>query len=155
MNAQEVIAQSLEVRLGTCETWAGKILDDLAAAEFAVLKLPTVANKGPDDTDAKFFRQVAERIQEGRGRELGGSNVCRAVRDLLLAAAEAADRANPGPRLEPRKCSLCQRERTIHDAYDYNPLQALTGKPLGWYSGDTGEEVCPECLTKTILGGVL
>lgn len=48
------------------------------------------------------------------------------------------------------KCSLCGRERTIDDAYDYNPLQAMTGKPLGWYSGDDGE-VCPECMTTKVM----
>jgi hypothetical protein len=53
------------------------------------------------------------------------------------------------PRVEPQKCSLCRRERTVRDAYDYNPLQAITGQPLGWYSGDDGE-VCPECMTKTL-----
>jgi len=54
-----------------------------------------------------------------------------------------------------QKCSICQRERTIGavgsphpmDAYDYSPLQVLTGQPLGWYSGDDGE-VCPEDMTK-------
>lgn len=52
-----------------------------------------------------------------------------------------------------RTCAMCKRERTLEgmDAYDYNPIQALTGKPLGWYSGDDGE-VCPECMTKTIGG---
>ena len=55
-------------------------------------------------------------------------------------------------------CSLCQRERTLGDgehpmdSYDYSPLQVLTGKPLGWYSGDDGQ-VCPECMTKTMRGG--
>lgn len=53
------------------------------------------------------------------------------------------------------KCSLCQRERTLGDgehpmdSYDYSPLQVITNKPLGWYSGDDGE-VCPECMTKTL-----
>ena len=50
-------------------------------------------------------------------------------------------------------CSLCRRECTLDDAYDYHPIQAITGKPLGWYSGDDGE-VCPECMTKTLRGGV-
>lgn len=49
--------------------------------------------------------------------------------------------------IEPQKCDLCQRERTIRDAYDYNPLQVLSGQPLGWYSGDDGE-ICPECMTR-------
>lgn len=55
------------------------------------------------------------------------------------------------------KCSVCQRERTLGDAehsmdaYDYSPMQVITGQPLGWYSGDDGE-VCPECMTKFIRG---
>lgn len=47
------------------------------------------------------------------------------------------------------RCSICGRERTIADAYDYNPLQVITGQPLGWYSGDDGE-VCPEDMTKML-----
>lgn len=56
-------------------------------------------------------------------------------------------------------CGMCRRERTLADpahpmdSYDYTPMQAITGQPLGWYSGDDGE-VCPECMTKTIRGGV-
>jgi hypothetical protein len=56
-----------------------------------------------------------------------------------------------------QKCSLCGRERTLGDgehpmdSYDYSPLQVLTGKPLGWYSGDDGE-LCPEDMTKTMGG---
>ena len=54
-------------------------------------------------------------------------------------------------------CSMCRRQRTLGDgehpmdSYDYSPLQMLTGKPLGWYSGDDGE-VCPECMTDTLRG---
>jgi hypothetical protein len=59
--------------------------------------------------------------------------------------------------MKPPTCSLCRRERTLGtaehpmDSYDYHPAQALTGQPLGWYSGDDGE-VCPECMTKTLRG---
>ncbi len=54
-------------------------------------------------------------------------------------------------------CGMCRRKRTIGDgehpmdAYDYSPLQVLTGKPLGWYSGDDGQ-MCPECMTETLRG---
>lgn len=48
------------------------------------------------------------------------------------------------------RCSLCGRDRTPDDCYDYNPLQVMTGKPLGWYSGDDGE-VCPECMTTRVM----
>lgn len=49
------------------------------------------------------------------------------------------------------KCSICHRERTTSgmDAYDYNPIQVLSGQPLGWYSGSDGE-LCPECMTNTM-----
>lgn len=40
MSAQEVIARALEVRFGTCHNWAGKLLDALTAAGYAVVKLP-------------------------------------------------------------------------------------------------------------------
>lgn len=43
-------------------------------------------------------------------------------------------------------CGQCGRERTLQDAYDYSPLQVVTGQPLGWYSADDGE-FCPECMT--------
>lgn len=44
-------------------------------------------------------------------------------------------------------CNMCNRPRTLRDAYDYNPLQVVTNQPLGWYSDDDGE-MCPECMTK-------
>lgn len=48
-------------------------------------------------------------------------------------------------------CGSCGRERTLSDAYDYNPLQVVTGQPLGWYSDDDGE-ICPECMERVIRG---
>jgi len=54
-------------------------------------------------------------------------------------------------------CGVCRRERTLGegghpmDAYDYNAIQAITGKPMGWYSGDDGE-VCPEDMEKLVRG---
>lgn len=49
------------------------------------------------------------------------------------------------------KCDDCKRERTIEgmDAYDYSPIQVITGQPLGWYKGEDGE-LCPECMTKLL-----
>lgn len=59
-------------------------------------------------------------------------------------------------RLQGPICTRCQRKRTLGDdhpmdAYDYSPLQVVTGRPLGWYSGDDGE-ICPECITKIVRG---
>lgn len=47
------------------------------------------------------------------------------------------------------KCSVCGRERTLADAYDYHPIQVVTGRPLGWYSGSDGE-ICPEDMTEML-----
>lgn len=51
-----------------------------------------------------------------------------------------------------QKCSMCGRERTLTDANDYNPIQAITGAQLGWYSGEDGE-ICPEDFTKLMRLG--
>ncbi|WP_301119643.1 hypothetical protein [Mycolicibacterium fortuitum] len=75
----------------TPEGHADHALAALKAAGIVAIELPSVAHKGPHDTDAKFYRQVADRIEDGRGRELGGSNVRWAVRDLLYRAADAAE----------------------------------------------------------------
>lgn len=51
------------------------------------------------------------------------------------------------------ECSVCKRRRTLGDsehpmdAYDYTPMQVISGQPLGWYSGPDGQ-VCPEDMTK-------
>lgn len=42
------------------------------------------------------------------------------------------------------KCLECKRERTPEDK-DYSPMQAVTGQPCGWYSGDDGE-ICGHCM---------
>lgn len=57
---------------------------------------------------------------------------------------------DPGPDFIQR-CQICRRERTLADSYDYHPIQAITGQPFGWYSGDDGE-ICPECMESTIRG---
>ncbi|WP_087075917.1 hypothetical protein [Mycobacterium dioxanotrophicus] len=66
-------------------------MEALKADGYAVIHLPTVAHKGPEDTDAKFFRQVADRLEDRRSGYIGGSNVRAAVSKLLLAAADAAE----------------------------------------------------------------
>jgi hypothetical protein len=54
-------------------------------------------------------------------------------------------------------CSVCKRTRILGDpnhpmdSYDYNPMQVMTGQPLGWYSGDDGE-ICPEDMTQMMRG---
>ncbi|MCV7065627.1 hypothetical protein H7H51_07695 [Mycolicibacterium farcinogenes] len=74
-----------------------------------MVDVPSVAFKGPHDTDAKFFRQVAERMEEPHRHvgELGGSNVRRAARDLLLATASALE-AGPLAGAERSVCGECE-----------------------------------------------
>ena len=47
------------------------------------------------------------------------------------------------------KCDMCGRERKLSDVNDYNPIQVITGSPLGWYSGDDGE-ICGDCMTNML-----
>ena len=65
----------------------------IADAGLVVIELPEVAHKGPHDTDAKFFRQVAERMDDPFHRidYVGGGNVRRAVQQLLRRAADSLD----------------------------------------------------------------
>ncbi|MEV4902378.1 hypothetical protein AB0K08_13675 [Citricoccus sp. NPDC055426] len=48
------------------------------------------------------------------------------------------------------ECSSCGQPRPA-DETAYNPMQAITGGPLGWYSGDDGE-ICSDCMTNIIRG---
>ena len=68
-------------------------LEALKADGYTVIRLPEVAHKGPHDTDAKFFRQVADRMDDPTRRidYLSGSNVRNAVRELLYRAADASE----------------------------------------------------------------
>jgi len=91
---------------------------------------------------------VAEHHAAGTGFRDGATKVIR----MVQAAITPPEPEDPRP-----QCGSCQRRRTFRDeahpmdAYDYNPMQVLTGQPLGWYSGDDGQ-VCPECMTKMIRG---
>lgn len=72
---------------------AAAILADLKAARIVAIKLPSVAHKGPHDTDAQFYRQVSERLGYSSNPigYLGGSNVRRATSELLCRAADASE----------------------------------------------------------------
>lgn len=86
----DTIAEELSLG-GDAKSVASAVMEMFKDDRNAIVELPEVAHKGPHDTDAMFFRQVAERLEEGRGADLGGSNVRRAVRDLLYRAADAAE----------------------------------------------------------------
>lgn len=50
----------------------------------------------------------------------------------------------------PVKCQMCGCERKPEDP-DYSPVQVVTGRPLGWYSGDDGE-ICGPCMSAIMAG---
>lgn len=52
-----------------------------------VVTAPVVAFKGPHDTDASMFLEAAKRLDGGY--PIGGSNLARAVSQLLRSAAAA------------------------------------------------------------------
>lgn len=45
-----------------------------------------------------------------------------------------------------QKCDDCQRERTLADVNDYNPLQVVMGAPIGWYA----HMDCPPLVTVNV-----
>jgi hypothetical protein len=96
MSAAEVIEQAHRSAGGTW--WPGAhdhaavashILDALQAAGYAIVELPSVAHKGPNDTDASMFRRAANNLENGR--YIGGGNVQAAIIRLLRSAADAAE----------------------------------------------------------------
>jgi hypothetical protein len=103
MSAAEVLAHHQSESLGCClpcghqshsrAEHAVHQLDALKSAGYGVIELPTVAHKGPHDTDAMFFRQVADRMADPTKSVnfLSGTNVRAAVRQLLYRAADATE----------------------------------------------------------------
>ena len=65
------------------------------------------------------------------------------LQKIALAANAMPDRAILR-RHAMSTCSSCNVERSTEP--DYSPIQAITGQPFGWYSGDDGE-MCPACFT--------
>lgn len=75
------------------EHQAAAIVAALRADNIALVELPEVAYKGFGHTDAEYFKQAADRMEDPTKsiNYLGGSNVRRAVRKLLYRAADAAE----------------------------------------------------------------
>jgi hypothetical protein len=68
-------------------------MERLATNRYAIVEIPAVAHKGPNDTDASAFRAAAERLDGGY--EPGGSNLKRAISRLLRSTADAIE-TRPG-----------------------------------------------------------
>ncbi|ORL77818.1 hypothetical protein A5N75_08280 [Prescottella equi] len=90
--AEQIIAEVIRERYPVSVADAAHVVAALTNAGKVVVDVPSVAHKGPFDTDASFFRQVAENLD--RDLYAGGSNVRRAVSALLrnVAAALTDDR---------------------------------------------------------------
>lgn len=91
--AIEVIANCIEHDYNrTFHDTAICILADLRRAGFAVVHVPEIAFKGPHDTNGTMLITAAEKAESAR-YPVGGSNVGRAVAQVLREVAAAADSA--------------------------------------------------------------
>lgn len=76
--------------------WEMAQWDHITAVRGRLVEIPTVAFKGPFDSDAGMFLRAAENLD--RGYEVGGGNVKAAVSRLLRGAADALERSGkPDP----------------------------------------------------------
>lgn len=69
---------------------AGAVIAALRGAGYAVVRVPDVAFKGPHDTNGSMLITAAEKAESAR-YPVGGSNVGRAVAQVLREVAAAAD----------------------------------------------------------------
>jgi uroporphyrinogen-III synthase len=67
---------------------ASLILEALKAAGIAVVEVPTIGFKGPNDTDASMLRTAADKAESAK-YPVGGSNVGAAVASVLRQVADA------------------------------------------------------------------
>jgi hypothetical protein len=70
---------------------ADHLIAGLRAAGYAVVRVPDIACKGPHDTNGTMLIGAASKAE--RGFPVGGSNVGRAVAQVLRETAAAADAA--------------------------------------------------------------
>ncbi|MCV7354522.1 hypothetical protein [Mycolicibacterium fluoranthenivorans] len=92
---QDIIATAVEEELslgGDPKSVASHVLSTLRDEKLAVVRVPDVQHKGPNDTNGTLLIKAARRAEDAR-YPVGGSNVGRAVAQVLreVAAAAAAD----------------------------------------------------------------
>jgi hypothetical protein len=107
----------------------------------------------PDPGD-QYLQEVRERLADAMGIPVEAITPTHTSNPHLVAAAHGASMQAAIDGVIPAAaivCGTCGRERGISDDYVYNPLQLVTGRPLGWYSNDDGE-FCGECLA-AMMGG--
>jgi hypothetical protein len=107
----------------------------------------------PDPVD-RYLQTLRKQVAAATGIPVEAITPTEGSNPHDVASAERAsmqhalDIIAPDPGIA---CQNCGRERTLADDYDYNPLQLVTGRRLGWFSGD-GEQVCGECLAAMMRG---
>lgn len=69
---------------------AHDIISALRTAGYAIVRVPDIAFKGPNDTNGTMLIAAAEKAESAR-YPVGGSNVGRAVAQVLREVAAAAD----------------------------------------------------------------
>jgi hypothetical protein len=69
---------------------ADEAISDLRQAGYAIVHVPDIAFKGPHDTNGSMLITAAEKAESAR-YPVGGSNVGRAVAQVLREVAAASD----------------------------------------------------------------
>jgi hypothetical protein len=101
-----------------------------------------------------YIQEVRERLADSMGLPVEAITPTEGSNPHLIAAAQGASMQRAVDAVIPSAaivCGNCGRERGISDDYEYNPLQLVTGRPLGWYSNDDGE-FCGGCLAAMMRG---
>lgn len=89
--AAQVIHETLQ-RFSSSVSGAesGATIAALRKAGYAIVRVPDIAFKGPHDTNGSMLITAAEKAESAR-YPVGGSNVGRAVAQVLREVAAAAD----------------------------------------------------------------
>lgn len=91
MSAAQVIHSTLQRFSGTVSgAEPGAVIAALRDAGYAVVRVPDIAHKGPHDTNGSMLITAADKAESAR-YPVGGSNVGRAVAQVLREVAAAAD----------------------------------------------------------------
>ncbi|MDP7706819.1 hypothetical protein [Mycobacterium sp. TY815] len=92
-SAREIIAEAIHHQIDTTESFeeiADTAIGDLRTAGYAIVRVPDIACRGPHDTNGTMLLTAAEKAESAR-YPVGGSNVGRAVAQVLREVAAASD----------------------------------------------------------------
>lgn len=89
MTPHQAIVQLIGNTFGSGDEWAADVLGAIRGAGYAIVRVPEIAHKGPHDTNGSMLITAADKAE--RCYPVGGSNVGRAVAQVLREVAAAAD----------------------------------------------------------------